>query len=97
MSRRLFIVEDSFSVDGHGLVLIPGILFEGEERFRIGDRMTLRQPDGLTREVRIGGSALLYPNPRCDVVILLRGMTKGDAPVGTQVWSTEDSAGGKRC
>jgi hypothetical protein len=87
MARRLFVVEDRFVVPGRGLVLVPGIIPEGDERFRVGDRITLRPPDGTSRDKRIGGLELLDPNPRRDVVIMLIGLAKEDVPVGTEVWS----------
>jgi hypothetical protein len=46
MARRLFVVEDAFAIKDRGLVLVPGILPSGDERFRPGDRIRLRKPDG---------------------------------------------------
>jgi hypothetical protein len=89
MARRLFTVEDTFAIRERGLVLAPGIIPEGEERFRVGDPITLLRPDGSSIEARIGGLELLDPNPRRDVVIMLKGMTKCDVPVGTEVWSVD--------
>ena len=76
MARRLFTVEDTFSIRGRGLVLVPGIVPEGDERFRVGDRITLRRPDGSSIDTQIGGLELLDPNPRHDVVIMLRGLAR---------------------
>ena len=36
MGRRLFVVEDTFTIKGRGQVLVPGILPEGDECFRAG-------------------------------------------------------------
>jgi hypothetical protein len=87
MGRLLFVVEDTFAITGRGLVLVPGILPEGDERFRVGNSILLRKPDGSTVETRIGGLELLCPNPRHDVVIMLKDRTKADVPIGTEVWS----------
>ena len=89
MARRLFTVEDTFAIRERGLVLAPGIIPEGEERFRVGDPITLLKPDGSSIEAKIGGLELLDPNPRRDVVIMLAGMTKSEVPVGTEVWSVD--------
>lgn len=89
MARRLFTVEDTFLIHNRGLVLVPGIIPEVEERFRAGDPIILLRPDGSSIEVKIGGLELLDPNPRYDVVIMLKGMSKNDVPVGTEVWSVD--------
>jgi hypothetical protein len=41
-ARCLFVVSDTFAIKGRGLVLIPGIKPEGDERFRVGDIVELR-------------------------------------------------------
>jgi hypothetical protein len=89
MARRLFTVEFTFLIRDRGLVLVPGIIPEGEERFRVGDPIALRRPDGSFIEANIGGLEMLDPNPRRDVVVMLKGMTKDDVPVGTEVWSVD--------
>jgi hypothetical protein len=92
MARRLFIVEDTFSIKGRGLVPVPGILPEGEERFRVGDPILLRRPDGSCLEWRIGGIEMILcspPKPRHDVVILLKNLGKDDLPIGSEVWSVD--------
>lgn len=71
MARLLFTVEDTFVIRGRGLVMAPGIVPEGEGRFHVGDRITLRRPDGSYFDTQIGGLELLDPNPRHDVVIML--------------------------
>jgi hypothetical protein len=65
------VVEDTFTIKGRGLVLVPGILPEGDERFRAGDPILLRKPDGSAIATTIGGLELLCPNLRGDVVILV--------------------------
>jgi len=89
MGRRLFVVEDTFTIKGRGQVLVPAILPEGDECFRAGDPILLRKPDGSAIATRIGALEMLCPNPRGDVVILLKEFAKADVPVGTEVWSVD--------
>lgn len=55
MARRLFTIEDTFLIEGRGLVPVPGIVPQGEERFRIGDPISLKRPDGSEIEWKMGG------------------------------------------
>ncbi|MFN0198942.1 MAG: hypothetical protein ACKVT0_19510 [Planctomycetaceae bacterium] len=87
MARHLYTVSDTFFLQGRGVVLIPGIKPVDDELFRIGDPIVLRKPDGTTMNTEIGGIEMLDPNPNYEVVIMLKGLTKDDVPVGTEVWS----------
>ncbi len=90
MARRLFTVEDTFLIQGRGLVPIPGIVPQGEEVFRAGDPIRLKRPDGSTVDWQIGSLELLFGGlPRHDVVVLLKGLSKEDVPIGTEVWSID--------
>ncbi len=92
MARCLFVVEDTFFIKGRGLVLVPGIISQGEERFRTGDPILLKRPDGILQEARIGGlESFMTPTPREDTIILLKGCDKVDVPIGTEVWSVDAS------
>jgi translation elongation factor EF-Tu-like GTPase len=91
MSRRLSIVEDTFFIEGRGLILVPGIVPVVNERILIGDPIVLRRPDGTSLKSVIGGIEMIHrPMPSEDVVILLRGLTKEDVPIGTEVWTKQD-------
>lgn len=90
MARRLFVVKETFILRSLGLILTPGIIPEGDERFRIGDQIVLRRPDGSSLEWQIGGLEFLDPNPNRDVVILLKELAQEDVPIGTEVWSADD-------
>jgi hypothetical protein len=92
MARRLFTIEDTFLITGSGLVPVPGIVPQGDERFRVGDPILLKRPDGSCLQWKIGGLEMISctpPRPRDDVVILLQGLSKEDVPVGSEVWSVD--------
>jgi hypothetical protein len=94
MSRRLFVVEDTFTITGRGLVLVPGIIPEGEERFRAGDPILLKRPEGSSLTCKIGALEILMrvpPDRKRDVVIMLKERRKEDVPIGTEVWSVDPS------
>jgi hypothetical protein len=87
LGRLLLTVTGTFSISGRGFVLVPGLRPVGDERFRIGDSILLRRPDGVEIRTSIGGLELPTPNRRHEVVILLTELSKIDVPVGTEVWS----------
>jgi len=89
MPRCLCTVEDTFSIKGRGLVVVPGIVPVGEERFRVGDHLLLKRPDGTSISTTIGALEILSPNPRGGIAVLLNEFSKEDVPVGTEVWSAE--------
>jgi hypothetical protein len=92
MTRCLFVVEDTFYIKGRGLVPIPGILIQDEERFRVGDPLLFQRPDGSCLEWKIGGIEMIHatpPRPRNEVVFLLKDLNKEDVPIGTEVWSVD--------
>ncbi|MEX2092030.1 MAG: hypothetical protein WD971_05100 [Pirellulales bacterium] len=89
MSRMLFIVEDTFYIQDRGLVSVPGIVPIGDERFRVGDEILLKRPDGTELATTIGGLELCDPNPRNEVVVVLKNLKKCDVPIGTEVWTVE--------
>lgn len=66
-----------------------GITPEGAERFRIGDRIVLHGPDGSAIDTQIDGLEFPCPNPRGELVLHLKGLTKEDVPVGTEIWSSD--------
>jgi hypothetical protein len=87
MPRRLFTVTETFMVPGRGIVLIPGIAPVGNERFRVGDPLLLKRPDGREIPTTIGSLEFLCPNPRNEVVVMLPQFGNEDVPAGTEVWS----------
>ena len=91
--RCLFTVSDRFTVIGRGIVLIPGLKPISEQRFKVGDKIRLKRPDGTDVIVVIAGLELPVPNPENEVLILLREFGKEDVPVGTEVWSLDERHG----
>jgi hypothetical protein len=79
-------------IRGRGLVLIPGIVPIGDERFWIGDRLLLKRPDCSEIRTTIGGIELMNPVRNHDFTILLKGLMKEDVPIGTEVWSVAGDA-----
>ena len=91
MGRRLFVVQDTLAIQGRGLVLIPGILPEADECFRVGDPILLRKPDGSAITTQIDALELMCSNPHGAVVVMLKKFDKDDVPVGTEVWSVANA------
>jgi hypothetical protein len=91
--RLLFTVTEAFTVPGRGVVLLPELTFVGDEKFRVGEPLRLGFTDGTEELVLIGGLEFLKPlSGNCLPVIMLRGKSKQDVPVGTEVWAIEKSA-----
>lgn len=92
MSRLLFTVADRFLIRGRGVIVVPGLTVTDAEQTRIGDRVSLKRPDGTTVSGAIGGMDLAIENRKPferarEVSILLTGLKKEDVPVGTEVWT----------
>ncbi|MDP1822423.1 MAG: hypothetical protein Q8L48_04250 [Archangium sp.] len=85
--QRAFAVADAFLIEGR-LILVPGFSPEGAV-VRIGDDLLLRRPDGSTLRSSIAGFEMITyrpPGPRSiSLPISLRGLTKADVPIGTEV------------
>lgn len=91
MSRRLIVVEETFYIKGRGLVPLPGIVPQGDERFHVGDPLLLKRPDGSCLESAIFGIEMIHgtaPRPKGEVVVLLKDLTREDVPIGCEIWST---------
>jgi len=98
MSGILFAVEDRFLVRGRGLILVPGLPPGSADRFRAGDPILLKRPDGSHLPWTIGALELLIEQPfrpplERHVPILRLGLGKDEVPVGTEVWAGEPNPG----
>jgi hypothetical protein len=87
MSRLLFVVQEAFEFKGRGIVMVPGIVAQDSEVFRPGDSLLLKQPGGSVVEAKIGSLELPSPNPRHEVCVLVKELTRAEVPIGTEVWS----------
>ena len=79
-------------IKGRGLVLVPGIVPQDEERFRVGDPILLKRPDDSHLGWTIGGIEMISctaPRSRNDLPILLKDLNKEDVPIGSEVWSVD--------
>jgi hypothetical protein len=88
MARRLFTVEEVFTIHWRGTILVPGIVPEGDERFHIGDTLRLRRPDESELLVTIDGIDLFNVSEAGAYSIVV-ALPKSEVPLGTEVWSTE--------
>jgi hypothetical protein len=88
--RKLFTVSDTFIIRRRGVVVMPGLVPVGEERFRVGDPLLLKRPNGSEIRTVIGGIEMFTPpNPNLGFPILLKDLANEDVPVGTEVWSVD--------
>lgn len=94
MARLLFTVENRFAIRNRGVVVVPGIVVQGDERFRVDDPLELRKPDGVVVFTRIAGLEWSVPRQadRSFPLLLPIELTKGDVPVGAEVWSVDPPA-----
>ena len=92
MARLLFQVAETFEINGRGLVLLPGIIPVGDERFRVGDPIRLKRPDGKEEDYPIGGLEMCTPRRVADVALLLTNVTKVEVPIGSEVWSVDSQS-----
>ena len=86
MARKLFAVEDTFTIQQRGPILAPGVQPEDDERFRTGDALRLVRPDGSEVFTSIGGIEFFHPDPLGRFAILVP-LAKSEIPIGTEVWS----------
>jgi len=87
--QLLFKVEDVFDISGRGCVIVPAIPAGLDFRIRAKDPIELRTPGGRVLETHIASIELAKPQDGsgCRMVIMLpRGIDKGDVPTGTEVW-----------
>lgn len=91
-STLLFIVEDAFQITGRGCILVPGPSAEaGGPTLRVGDPIRLVKPDGQVVDTEVRGIEMINRRPRPQVItapiLLPKGITKDQVPVGTRVLS----------
>ncbi len=86
MPRCLMVVEDVFEISGRGIVLSPAF-----DPLNLGFGIELRRPDGTKIGTTIGGvGSFLNSAGEPRFAVLLKDLTRGDVPLGTEVWSTAE-------
>ncbi len=85
MARKLFTVEQTFTAL-RGIILLPGLVPEGEERFRAGDALRLVFPDGSETVTSINGLDLFNLGPQGKTAVMVP-LQVPEVPVRTEVWS----------
>ena len=77
-------MEDSFDIQGRGLIVVPGPL----KSEYVGSRqidVSLEQPNGTLRSAHLTMQQVRW-------TCILRGVSKADVPPGTKVWKLCDQA-----
>ena len=87
MAKKLLTVEDVFDISGRGLIIVPGPLqseYDGPRQFEVN----LKLPGGTERSATLTLEHMFQSPPPKEHrwVCVLRGLTKCDAPIGTEVW-----------
>lgn len=89
MPRVLLTVEETFTVAGRGVVLLPKLEPIGDERFAAGDPIRIRRPAGTDLDDFLQGvEFLMTKTDSCLVILLPRHVEQSDVPVGSDVWSS---------
>lgn len=89
MERLLFVVEDTFLIEGRGLILVPGV--GGNVQLRDGRALIIKRPDGGVLHVAKFSFGMPGPKSEGCPILLPSEVTKGDVPIGSEVWMVSDS------
>jgi hypothetical protein len=91
MPTFLFIVDDVFDISGQSVIPTPGVPVS-IRGIRNGLPIELRRPDGTVLQTEIASVPMLDPyDPKRPTQIALRGITKQDIPVGTEIWMGDET------
>jgi hypothetical protein len=82
-------VEDVFEISGRGCVVVPGVPFAFSDAvLKIGDRITLKRPNGSEIETILRGFEMgSRHSSRCVPILLGKELNKRMVPVGTELWT----------
>jgi hypothetical protein len=85
--RKLLTVEDTFRIEGRGVIVTPKIPVDGY-RGPLSCTVCLRRPDGTERNASAAFDIpFVHPPPPAPYyVCFLVSLTKEDVPVGTEIW-----------
>ena len=87
----IFTVEDRFSIDGRGVVLVPGIPWVGDFEISKGQAIKIIKPDLTEVDTFIKDVELIrfsrpvVPEERSAPILLPKDFNKFDIPVGSEV------------
>jgi hypothetical protein len=91
-SNRILLstVADVFLIEGRGCVIVPGVPYPSATVpvLRRGAPIVLRRPDGTEIQSSIRELEMINRRPPVPFipVLLPWPVTKGDVPIGTEVW-----------
>jgi hypothetical protein len=86
---KLLTVEDTFLIEGRGVVVLPMITdYSGPMSFSV----VLRKPGGeeTTAKAQLDIPRLNPPREPYPFLCSFVGMTKQDVPIGTEIWISHD-------
>ena len=88
----LFTVNDSFDIAGRYVIPVPGVP-PSIRGVRQGLKIELRRPNGTIIPTEVACVPIIDPyDPHRPIQIGLRGLSKDDIPVGTEIWMIDESA-----
>lgn len=89
MAKILLVVEDAFDIAGlGGLIVVPGPLQADYDGPRGEFAVTLKTPGGTKKSAILALEHMFQSPPPKEYrwACLLRGLTKADVPLGTEIW-----------
>lgn len=83
----LFVVQETFVIEGRGIILAPGFLREGAPLCTLaGTKLRLHRPDGTDLILNASDEALGLNLQNPHFPVFVREISKDDSPPGTEVW-----------
>jgi hypothetical protein len=91
MAQPLFVVEETFTIFGQGIGLLPGVpKYEGGPRVAPGMSIELRRPDGTILATTIRAIEWIQTPPGPAAPLLMPPeISKEEVPAGTEVWLSD--------
>jgi hypothetical protein len=88
---KLLTVEDVFDIPGRGLIVVPGPLLDSFAS-PAEIEVLLKRPDGQELETTASITFQFQTPPPKEhrFAVILKGITKSDVPIGTEIWFTRD-------
>jgi hypothetical protein len=91
-------VDDTFWIQGRGIVLVPGQL-ASDFRIRVGTVLQIRIPNGRSIDTHITGVEFLKSrdSERCQMAILVtRDVARDSVPSDSEIWYVHEDIGPTR-